>query len=59
MTIPIVATGVSDPVGQGFVASLARLGGNVTGLATLFPELAERAAPSRSCKPAVTAEARS
>jgi putative tryptophan/tyrosine transport system substrate-binding protein len=39
-TIPIVAVAVSDPVGQGFVASLARPGGNVTGLATLFPELA-------------------
>jgi putative ABC transport system substrate-binding protein len=39
-TIPIVAVAVSDPVGQGFVGSLARPGGNVTGLATLFPELA-------------------
>jgi putative ABC transport system substrate-binding protein len=39
-TTPIVAIGVSDPVGQGLVASLARPGGNVTGLATLFPELA-------------------
>jgi putative ABC transport system substrate-binding protein len=39
-TTPIVAIAVSDPVGQGLVASLARPGGNVTGLATLFPELA-------------------
>jgi len=41
-TIPIVAIAVSDPVGQGLVASLARPGGNLTGLATLFPELAAK-----------------
>src|SRR5262249_53747137 len=38
-TIPIVMTQDSDPVGSGFVASLARPGGNITGLSTLRPEL--------------------
>jgi putative tryptophan/tyrosine transport system substrate-binding protein len=38
-TIPIVMTGTSDPVGTGFVASLARPGGNITGLSLLSPEL--------------------
>jgi putative ABC transport system substrate-binding protein len=38
-TIPIVMTNDPDPVGNGFVASLARPGGNVTGLSTLAPEL--------------------
>jgi putative ABC transport system substrate-binding protein len=38
-TIPIVLAGVSDPVGSGLVASLARPGGNVTGLSLLAPEL--------------------
>jgi ABC-type uncharacterized transport system substrate-binding protein len=38
-TIPIVMGNSSDPVGTGFVASLARPGGNVTGLSTMSPEL--------------------
>jgi putative ABC transport system substrate-binding protein len=38
-TIPIVMANVHDPVGLGFVKSLAHPGGNVTGLATLTVEL--------------------
>ena len=39
ITIPIVMTQDSDPVGNGFVASLARPGGNITGLSVLAPEI--------------------
>jgi putative ABC transport system substrate-binding protein len=38
-TIPIVMARENDPVGNGFVASLARPGGNITGLSTLAPEI--------------------
>jgi putative ABC transport system substrate-binding protein len=38
-TIPIVMGQDTDPVGNGFVASLARPGGNITGLSNLAPEL--------------------
>ena len=38
-TIPIVMPAASDPVGAGFVASLARPGGNITGLSGYSPEL--------------------
>jgi len=38
-TIPIVMANAGDPVGAGLVASLARPGGNVTGLSGLTPEL--------------------
>ena len=38
-TIPIVFAAIGDPVGGGFVASLARPGANVTGLSILAPAL--------------------
>ncbi|HEV8342103.1 MAG TPA: ABC transporter substrate-binding protein [Candidatus Binatia bacterium] len=39
VTIPIVMAQDPDPVGNGFVASLARPGGNITGLSRIAPEL--------------------
>jgi putative ABC transport system substrate-binding protein len=38
-TIPIVFAGASDPVGTGIVSSLARPGGNITGLSLMVPDL--------------------
>ena len=38
-SIPIVMRGVTDPIALGLVASLAHPGGNITGMATLAPEL--------------------
>jgi putative tryptophan/tyrosine transport system substrate-binding protein len=38
-TIPIVMTWDQDPVGNGFVTSIARPGGNITGLSSLAPEI--------------------
>jgi putative ABC transport system substrate-binding protein len=38
-SIPIVMTRASDPITSGFIASLARPGGNITGLSTLAPEI--------------------
>jgi putative ABC transport system substrate-binding protein len=37
-TIPIVMTPSTDPLGSGFVKSLARPGGNITGLSTMTPD---------------------
>jgi putative tryptophan/tyrosine transport system substrate-binding protein len=37
--IPVVFTGISEPIEQGFVQSLAHPGGNITGLANLEPSL--------------------
>jgi ABC-type uncharacterized transport system substrate-binding protein len=39
-SVPIVFVGVGDPVGGGFIASLARPGGNITGFASHEPSLA-------------------
>ena len=39
-TIPMVFTVVSDPIGQGFVASLAHPGGNITGFSAYDPPMA-------------------
>ncbi len=41
-TIPIVMGPNADPVGMGFVASLAQPGGNITGGSGILPELAEK-----------------
>src|SRR5262245_24120506 len=38
-TLPIIFVGAGDPVTDGLVTSLARPGGNVTGLSNLAPEL--------------------
>jgi ABC-type uncharacterized transport system substrate-binding protein len=41
-TIPVVISGAGDPVGTGLVASLARPGGNITGLGDLATELSAK-----------------
>jgi putative ABC transport system substrate-binding protein len=41
-TIPIVMLSSSDPIGSGFVASLARPGGNITGLSNVTADLTSK-----------------
>src|SRR5262249_20729048 len=41
-TIPIIFTAVSDPVAQGFVASLAHPGGNLTGFSNFEPNIGSK-----------------
>jgi putative ABC transport system substrate-binding protein len=41
-TIPIVMAGVGDPVGTGFIASLARPGGNITGISSIQLDLSAK-----------------
>src|SRR5262249_26290185 len=41
-TIPIVMVAVGDPVGSGFIASLARPGGNITGLTNISVDLSAK-----------------
>ena len=41
-TIPIVMIGVGDPVGFGLIASLARPGGNITGLTSISVDLSAK-----------------
>jgi putative tryptophan/tyrosine transport system substrate-binding protein len=40
--IPIVTVSVGDPVGSGFIATLARPGGNITGLSTITTDLSAK-----------------
>jgi putative ABC transport system substrate-binding protein len=54
-TIPIVMVTVADPVAFGFVASLARPGGNITGFAFLLPELSgKRLEVLKDCVPTLS-----
>lgn len=53
--IPIVMVAVGDPVGSGFVANLARPGGNVTGISNMIAQLApKRLAVLKEAIPAAT-----
>src|SRR3954463_10387966 len=53
--IPIVMAAVADPLGSGFVASLAHPGGNITGHSTMIAELsAKRLQLLKEAIPSVT-----
>ena len=41
-TIPIVMVSIGDPVGSGFVSSLARPGGNITGISNITVDLSAK-----------------
>ena len=47
-TIPIVMSAATDPLGAGLISSLARPGGNITGVATLESELGSKRTPAGS-----------
>ena len=54
-SIPIVAGTIGDPVGQGFAASLARPGGNITGSAIFAPQvMAKRLEMLKQIVPSLT-----
>jgi putative ABC transport system substrate-binding protein len=54
-TIPIVGTVLTNPVGDGFAANLARPGGNITGLTNFSPELQlKQVELLRACFPKIT-----
>ena len=48
-TIPIIFVGVPDPIGSGFVVSLARPGGNVTGITNFEFSMGGKWVASRDC----------
>jgi putative ABC transport system substrate-binding protein len=54
-TIPIVMTVAGDPLGEGFVTSLAQPGGNITGLSQMAPQLSgKRLELLKEAMPALT-----